>query len=34
MLQIHCSNVVDTLIVAEHWLGFNCEQSGGVQLTP
>ena len=29
MLQIHCSNVVDTLIVVECWLGFNFELGGG-----
>ena len=34
VLQIHCSNVVDTLTVAECWLGFNCEQSSGVQSRP
>ena len=34
MLQIHCSNVVDTLTATECWLGFNCEQSSGVQSRP
>ena len=28
-LQIHCSNVVDTLTAAECWLGLNCGQGGG-----
>ena len=28
-LQIHCSNVVDTLTAAECWLGLNCGQGRG-----
>ena len=35
MLQIHCSNVADTLTAAECWLGSNCGQGGeGVQSRP
>ena len=34
-LQIHCSNVVDTLLAMECWLGLNCGQGGeGVQSRP
>ena len=28
MLQIHCSNVVDTLTAAECWLDLSCGQGG------